>query len=107
MQHPVNFDSICLDGILNDWLSSLRDYAVEALLVLGPDPFAGQEKRLVLALHPPRLLEAANALAGSQDFGAPWRLGRTFRARRSATWRAGADCGWRMDFKAWCASPFR
>ncbi|WP_051675900.1 helix-turn-helix transcriptional regulator [Polaromonas glacialis] len=73
MQLPANFDSICLDGIMSDWLSSLREFSVEALVVLGPDPFAGHENRLVLALHPPRLLEAAQSLAASQDFGAPWR----------------------------------
>ena len=73
MNSPANFDSVCLDGIMSDWLSSLREFSVEALLVLGPDPFLGQENRLVLAMHPPRLLEAAQALATSQDFGAPWR----------------------------------
>lgn len=73
MQLPANFDSICLDGIMSDWLSSLREFSVEALVVLGPDPFAGQDRRLVLAMHPPRLLEAAHSLAASQDFGAPWR----------------------------------
>ena len=73
MPLPANFDSVCLDGILNDWLCGLREFSVEALAVLGPDPFAGQDSRLVLALHPPRLLEAAQALAESQDFGAPWR----------------------------------
>ena len=73
MQLPANFDSICLDGIMSDWLSSLREFSVEALVVLGPDPFAGEDRRLVLAMHPPRMLEAAHALAASQDFGAPWR----------------------------------
>ena len=34
---------------MSDWLSSLREHSVEALLVLGPDPFAGPENRLVLA----------------------------------------------------------
>jgi LuxR family transcriptional regulator, quorum-sensing system regulator SolR len=73
MHAPANFDSVFLDGILGDWLCALREFSVEALVVLGPDPFADQESRLVLALHPPRLLEAAQALAASQDFGAPWR----------------------------------
>lgn len=72
MQSPANFDSFRVDGIMSDWLLSLREFSVEALLVLGPDPFAGRTRRLVLALHPPRLLEAAQALAASQDFGAPW-----------------------------------
>ena len=73
MQLPANFDSVHLDGIMSDWLSALGEFSVEAVVVLGPDPFASQESRLVLALHPPRLLEAAHALATSQDFGAPWR----------------------------------
>ena len=73
MQLPANFDSVSVDGIVSDWLSSLREFAVEALLVLGPDPFGGQDDRLVLALHPPLLLQAADALAESRDFGAPWR----------------------------------
>ena len=73
MTQPVNFDSTAVSEIMNDWLSSLRELSVESLMVLGPDPFAGEEVRLVLALHPPRLLEAAQALAESQDFGVTWR----------------------------------
>ncbi|MDQ3060487.1 MAG: helix-turn-helix transcriptional regulator [Pseudomonadota bacterium] len=73
MQLPVNFDSAAVSDIMNDWLCSLRELSVESLMVLGPDPFAGQQVRLVLALHPPRLLEAAQALAESPDFGAAWR----------------------------------
>lgn len=73
MQLPANFDSVSVDSVISDWLCALREFSVEALLVLGPDPFAGHDDRLVLALHPPRLLDAAQALAESQDFGAPWR----------------------------------
>ncbi|MCU0958350.1 MAG: helix-turn-helix transcriptional regulator [Hydrogenophaga sp.] len=73
MTLPVNFDSIGLDAVLADWLCALKDQGVEALLVLGPDPLGGQEDRQVLAIHPPRLLGAAQALAGSRDFGASWR----------------------------------
>ena len=73
MHLPANFDSVTLDGVIGDWMCALREFSVEALLVLGPDPFAGQDERLVLALHPPRLLDAAQALAESRDFGAPWR----------------------------------
>lgn len=73
MELPANFDSVSVDGVVTDWLCSLREFAVEALLVLGPDPFGGQDDRLVLALHPPMLLQAADALAESRDFGAPWR----------------------------------
>ena len=67
MQAPANFDSVGLDGIMSDWLLALREFSVEAIVVLGPDPFAGPQHRLVLALHPPRLLEAARGLAEVQE----------------------------------------
>jgi DNA-binding CsgD family transcriptional regulator len=70
---PLNFDNIALDAVLSDWVHSMRDYAVEAVLVLGPDPFGSIDDREVLAVHPPHLLPAAQALALSSDFGAPWR----------------------------------
>lgn len=70
---PVNFDSVSLDGILSDWVLALREFSVEAVVVLGPDPFGTTEDRQVVAVHPPLLAEAARALADSRDFGAPWR----------------------------------
>ena len=70
---PVNFDSVSLDGILSDWLSALREFSVEAVVVLGPDPFGGSDDRQVVAVHPPLVADAAQALAESRDFGAPWR----------------------------------
>lgn len=73
MKVPVNFDSVNLDGIMNDWLCALKEHSVEAITVLGPDPFGTKEDRIVLTQHPPRLLDAAIALAESRDFGAPWR----------------------------------
>lgn len=73
MEVPVNFDSVSLDGILNDWVAALREFSVEAVCVLGPDPFGGPEDRLVMAVHPPMMADAAKALADSRDFGAPWR----------------------------------
>lgn len=73
MTLPVNFDSIGLDGILADWMCALREQGVEAVLVLGPDPLGGRDQRDVLAVHPPRLLGPAQALAESPDFGAGWR----------------------------------
>ena len=73
MRLPVNFDNVGVDGIIGDWLCALRESSVEALMVLGPDPFGSEEDRLVLAIHPPLLLQAAEALAESRDFGAPWR----------------------------------
>ncbi len=73
MAVPVNFDSVSLDGILSDWLVALREFSVEAVVVLGPDPFGGEEDRQVMAVHPPLLADAAHALAESRDFGVPWR----------------------------------
>ena len=73
MQPPANFDSINLDGILSDWVAVLRGHSVEAVVVLGPDPFGGIEDREVVAVHPPVVADAARALAESRDFGATWR----------------------------------
>ena len=70
---PVNFDSVSLDGILSDWIAALREFSVEAVVILGPDPFGGRDDRQVVAVHPPILGDAAQALAQSRDFGAPWR----------------------------------
>jgi DNA-binding CsgD family transcriptional regulator len=70
---PVNFDSVSLDGLLSDWITALREFSVEAVAVLGPDPFGGSDDREVVAVHPPVLADAAQALAQSRDFGAPWR----------------------------------
>ncbi len=70
---PANFDSVSLDGILSDWVAALREFSVEAVVVLGPDPFGGSEDRQVVAVHPPLVAEAALALADSREFGARWR----------------------------------
>ena len=73
MTLPVNFDSVSLDSILADWVCALHDQGVESVMVLGPAPTGGRDEREVLAVHPPRLLSAAQALADSADFGAGWR----------------------------------
>jgi DNA-binding CsgD family transcriptional regulator len=73
MTLPVNFDSVGVDAILTDWVGALRDNGVDAVLVLGPDPFGNRDQREVLAVHPPRLLGPAQSLAESNDFGAGWR----------------------------------
>ena len=70
---PVNFDSVSLDGMLSDWVGALQEFSVEAVVVLGPDPFGTVEDRQVVAVHPPLMADAAWALAESRDFGAPWR----------------------------------
>lgn len=73
MQLPVNFDSVRLDGLLSDWVGAMREFSVEAVAILGPDPFGTIEDRQVVAAHPPIVADAARALAESHDFGAPWR----------------------------------
>jgi DNA-binding CsgD family transcriptional regulator len=70
---PVNFDSVSLDAILSDWVAGLREFPVDAVVVLGPDPFGGSEDRQVVAVHPPVVGEAAAALAQSSEFGMRWR----------------------------------
>lgn len=73
MSLPVNFDSLRVDAVLADWMAALSDQGVESVVVLGPNPMGGRDDREVLAVHPPRLLVAAQALAQSHDFGASWR----------------------------------
>jgi len=73
MTLPVNFDSLGVDALMADWVAALSDQCVEAVVVLGPNPLGGRDDRDVLAVHPPRLLGAARALADSGDFGANWR----------------------------------
>ena len=73
MGTPVNFDSVSLDGILSDWVAALREFAVEAVVILGPDPFGSREDRQLVAVHPPVVAEAGRALAESREFGARWR----------------------------------
>ena len=73
MANPANFDSSDLDTVLSDWASALRESSVEAIAVLGPDPFGTSDDRQVVAVHPPTLAVAARALAESHYFGARWR----------------------------------
>ena len=73
MSLPVNFDSVSVDAILADWLCALSEFGVDAVVVLGPVVTGGRDDREVLAVHPPRLLEPAQALAESREFGASWR----------------------------------
>jgi DNA-binding CsgD family transcriptional regulator len=73
MTLPVNFDSVSVDAILADWVGALSEHSVEAVVVLGPTATGGHDDREVLAVHPPRLLGPAQALAESADFGASWR----------------------------------
>ncbi len=73
MEAPVNFHCASLDSIRSDWLAALRECSVEAVAVLGPDPFGGFADRQVLCVHPPSAGDTVSALAESREFGAPWR----------------------------------
>ena len=70
---PVTFDNMTLESLISDWMESMSEFNVDAVVVLGPDPFGRVDDRLVTTVHPPRLLDAAWALAESREFGAPWR----------------------------------
>lgn len=97
MTLPVNFDSVGVDAILADWVIALREYGVDAVLVLGPDPDAGRESRQVLAAHPPRLLPEAQALADSRDFGVPWRDSEA----PLVAWQEIAKAAWQESPSRW------
>ncbi len=73
MGDPVNFYSVCLDGILSDWLAPLREVAVEPAVFLGPAPLGGAADRQVVCVHPPMASDTASALAASTDFSGAWR----------------------------------
>ncbi len=69
IQPPINFDSLPLDFILNAWLEELQVQGVEAVVILGPQVTGTASDRTVFAVHPPRFVFAAKALAKSADFG--------------------------------------
>jgi LuxR family quorum-sensing system transcriptional regulator SolR len=73
MSKPANSDSPDLGTVLSEWVAALRESSVEAIVVIGPDPFGTTDDRQVVAVHPPSLESAARALALSHDFGARWR----------------------------------
>lgn len=70
---PVNADSVDLDTVLSEWLGNSRDFPAQAVAVLGPDPFGGIGDRQLVAVHPQSCTVPGQALAASDDFGAPWR----------------------------------
>ena len=54
--------SVDLDTVLGDWIRALREFSVEAIAVLGPDPFGSEDDRQVVAVYPPSMDGAAVAL---------------------------------------------
>lgn len=71
--HKASDQGVSLDTILGDWMAALREFAVEAIAILGPDQFGGDEDRQPLCVHPSSADEVACALAESHEFGACWR----------------------------------
>lgn len=72
MEHPENSDSTALDPLLADWLLGLRSQSVEAVIILGPQWLDSGATRRVVAVYPPVLRVAAEALAQSDAFGPAW-----------------------------------
>ena len=112
MGEPVNFYSVSLDGILSEWLDTLREFAVDAVAVLGPDPLGGVDDRQVVCVHPPTVADVAEALARSTDFGARWRDSDAPLVAWQHIARGGAlhDTGWRGLARcsaAWRHWPWR
>ena len=66
-----------------NWLASLWAFRARAVLVLGPDPFAANYHRELVAAYPEAFRVEAKALARSQAWGSPWRL----RAGPLVTWQ--------------------
>lgn len=60
-------------AVLADWLASLGEYRVKAVLVLGPDVRGGAEERGLIAVHPADFHGEALSLASSPAYGAGWR----------------------------------
>ena len=55
---------------MGDWLHALAGTGVDALVVLGPDPYGTAHERLVLAAYPLDAQAAAYALANTHDLDA-------------------------------------
>lgn len=58
---------------MGDWFDSLAEFKARAVLVLGPDPFAANDHREVIAVFPQAYAGEATALARSSAFGMRWR----------------------------------
>lgn len=79
---------------MSDWFGSLTEFKAKAVLVLGPDPFAANDHRQVVAVHPKDYSSEAAALARSAAFGVGWRTS----AAPLVAWKnlssAGAEEPW-------------
>jgi LuxR family transcriptional regulator, quorum-sensing system regulator SolR len=73
---PVNFDNMELDDSFVDWLWALKEFDVQGIVVLAPYIYSPNKERHAIAVHPPRLREAALQLAKSTDFFDEWAASR-------------------------------
>lgn len=75
------------------WLASLWAFRVKAVLVLGPDPFAANDCRELVAVCPEAFRSEAAALAHSQAWGPPCRMD----AAPLVTWQNLAEASAQAD----------
>lgn len=73
MHTPANFDNLVLDSLLLDWIGALKPYSVDSLIVMGPAVTGAPRDRWLHAVYPPKILDLAQALAVSNDFGYDWQ----------------------------------
>lgn len=62
-----------LSESIQDWIDSLAELDVRALIVLGPSSADQVSRREVWASHPPRYRQLAEVFASSDAYGAQWR----------------------------------
>jgi DNA-binding CsgD family transcriptional regulator len=78
---------VCERDEMAHWLASLWPFRVKAVLVLGPDPFAANDFRELVAVCPEAFRGEAAALAHSRAWGPPCRM----RAGPLVTWQNLAE----------------
>ena len=61
------------NNLFADWINANRDFGIECLVVIGPDPFAKHSVRTVVAAYPDAHLHSAGQLAISNTFAGSWR----------------------------------
>ena len=94
----IKLDAMTLDELLRDWVEALSQFGIGGIIVLGPDPFGGEEDRLVLALSQPEMIDAAKALAESREFGSQWRAADAPLVLSSCL--GGHEAKWRTKLQA-------
>ena len=80
---------------LAGWFDSLEQFRPKAVLVLGPDPFAANDHREVVAVFPSDFIGEAAKLAKSNSFGVGWRSSSApLVAWKNLTTAPGEDHAW-------------